>query len=67
MMTTIKIDLIKKFIEENGFCIKNFCERCNISKFVFNKILKDDPKVKLSSLKKVASFMGLNTWDLLNE
>lgn len=63
---TIKIDLIKSFMEEKGLTETQFAEICGISVKELQKVLDDFSDFEPISFLRIAKRMGLEFVNLLN-
>ena len=63
----IKVDVIKKFMRENGLGIKKLSQLSGVSLYMMRVILSGNSSAGLTHLLKIARVMGVNFVDLLND
>ena len=64
-MVTYKVELIKKFLEENNLSKEEFCKNIEISVEDLDKILSNSIDINVITLFNVAEGMGLDLIDLI--
>ena len=63
----IKVDVIKKFMRENGLGIKKLSQLSGVSLYMMRVILSGNSSAGLTHLLKIARVRGVNFVDLLND
>ena len=63
----IKVDVIKKFMRENGLGIKKLSQLSGVSLYMMRVILGGNSTAGLPHILKIARVMGANFVDLLND
>ncbi len=67
MEEIIKMELIEKFIKEQGFTKTQFCKLCKISYGTFLKIKRGEDAMMISALFKIARVMGVPIKELFKK
>jgi len=64
-MVEYKIDLIKKYLEEQNLSKEEFCQKIDISVEDLDKILNNEVDISVLTLFNVANGMGLDLIDII--
>ena len=62
MKSRLKTELIKYYIFKNKLTKKAFCEKCGISTYALNKLLKHDYSVGISAVFKIAKVIDIELY-----
>lgn len=63
----INLQLILDFMDKHKLSRKEFCKKCNISEYMFCKIMKNDGDYGVTNLIKVIDFMGIKMVEIINK
>ena len=63
MEKIIKVEVIEKFMKENGYSKTRFARACKVSPTTFNEVLLG--KIKITPLTKIARVMRVSLFDLI--
>ena len=65
MQEYVKVELIERFIKENGLTNTGFCKQCKIVYATFLKIKRGQYSVRVSALFRIAKVMGVHVKEIL--
>ena len=65
-MQEINTYLIINYIEKHNLTKTQFCQNCNISLYLLNKILKGEKIIKITPFIKIVLYMKITLKDLIN-
>mgnify|MGYP003294079102 CR=1 FL=1 len=65
MQEYVKVELIERFIKENGLTNTGFCKQCKIGYATFLKIKRGEYSVRVSALFRIAKVMGVHVKEIL--
>lgn len=65
MDNAININLIKGYMQQKSLSKSEFCKRCNISKYTYDKLLKKQKRLNIIALFNIAREMKLYIGDLI--
>ena len=67
MKSTIKIEIIEKFIRENKISKTAFCKMCKISPSTLKKIMNKEDNFGIIALFKIAKVIKIQVYQMFNE
>lgn len=65
--TVLKLEKIQEFINDNNLSKREFCKKCSVTVYMFNKILEGYVDFDINILLKIAKLMKVEIVDLINE
>ena len=67
MKSTIKIEIIENFINENKISKTAFCKMCKISPSTLKKIMNKEDNFGIIALFKIAKVIKIQVYQMFNE
>lgn len=67
MKTTspVKLKFIRDYIIEHGLTVSHFCERCGISRALYNSVIRGRIGLSYIELHKISRVIGISVDELL--
>lgn len=67
MKNKIKVEYITNYLKENAMSKSEFCKRCKISNYSFNKIMSNEDNFSLITLFKISQFIKVEMIKFFNQ